>query len=105
VAERVKELLPDIKSQLPSGLQVELPYDASAFIDDSINEVIKTLVEAVGIVLVIVFLCLGSLRAAIIPSIAVPLSLIGGAFIMLVLAIGLVVDDYYHSREHTPAYR
>ncbi|RPA61476.1 multidrug efflux protein [Shewanella frigidimarina] len=107
VAERVKELLPDIKSQLPSGLQVELPYDASAFIDDSINEVIKTLIEAVGIVLVIVFLCLGSLRAAIIPSIAVPLSLIGGAFIMLVLgfslnlltllslvlAIGLVVDD------------
>ncbi|MFT7214854.1 MAG: multidrug efflux pump, partial [Granulosicoccus sp.] len=107
VAERVKALLPDIESQLPSGLQVELPYDASEFIDDSINEVIKTLVEAVGIVLVIVFLCLGSLRAAIIPSIAVPLSLIGGAFIMfvlgfslnlltllsLVLAIGLVVDD------------
>jgi multidrug efflux pump len=107
VAERVKELLPNIKSQLPSGLQVELPYDASEFIDDSINEVIKTLIEAVGIVLVIVFLCLGSLRAAIIPSIAVPLSLIGGAFIMfvlgfslnlltllsLVLAIGLVVDD------------
>ncbi|MBA6252252.1 MULTISPECIES: efflux RND transporter permease subunit [unclassified Colwellia] len=107
VAERVKELLPDIKSQLPSGLQVELPYDASEFIDDSINEVIKTLIEAIGIVLVIVFLCLGSLRAAIIPSLAVPLSLIGSAFIMLVLgfslnlltllslvlAIGLVVDD------------
>jgi multidrug efflux pump len=107
VAERVKELLPDIKSQLPASLQVELPYDASEFIDDSINEVIKTLIEAVGIVLIIVFLCLGSLRAAIIPSVAVPLSLIGGAFIMLVfgfslnlltllslvLAIGLVVDD------------
>jgi multidrug efflux pump len=107
VAERVKELLPDIESQLPSSLQVELPYDASEFIDDSINEVIKTLLEAVIIVLVIVFLCLGSLRAAIIPSIVVPLSLIGGAFIMLVLgfslnlltllslvlAIGLVVDD------------
>ena len=107
VAERVKELLPDIESQLPSSLQVELPYDASEFIDDSINEVIKTLLEAVIIVLVVVFLCLGSLRAAIIPSIVVPLSLIGGAFIMLVLgfslnlltllslvlAIGLVVDD------------
>ena len=107
VAKRVKELLPDIESQLPSGLKVELPYDASEFIDDSINDVIKTLIEAVGIVLVVVFLCLGSLRAAIIPSIAVPLSLIGGAFIMLVmgfslnlltllslvLAIGLVVDD------------
>jgi multidrug efflux pump len=107
VAQRVKELLPDIESQLPSSLQVDLPYDASEFIDDSINEVIKTLIEAVIIVLVIVFLCLGSLRAAIIPSIVVPLSLIGGAFIMLVmgfsinlltllslvLAIGLVVDD------------
>ncbi|MFT4776438.1 MAG: multidrug efflux pump [Oleispira sp.] len=107
VAKRVKELLPDIETQLPSSLQVELPYDASEFIDDSINEVIKTLIEAIGIVLVIVFLCLGSLRAAIIPSIAVPLSLIGGAFVMLlfgfslnlltllslVLAIGLVVDD------------
>jgi multidrug efflux pump len=107
VAQRVKELLPDIESQLPSSLQVDLPYDASEFIDDSINEVIKTLIEAVIIVLVIVFLCLGSLRVAIIPSIVVPLSLIGGAFIMLVmgfsinlltllslvLAIGLVVDD------------
>ncbi|GAA3963480.1 efflux RND transporter permease subunit [Allohahella marinimesophila] len=107
VAALVKDLLPDIESQLPQGLLVELPYDASAFIDDSINEVIKTLLEAVGIVLVIVFLCLGSLRAAIVPSVAVPLSLIGGAFIMLVLgfslnlltllslvlAIGLVVDD------------
>ena len=74
VAKLVKDLLPDIKSQLPQGLSVDLPYDASAFIDDSINEVIKTLVEAVGIVLVIVFLCLGSLRAAIVPSVAVPLS-------------------------------
>ncbi|AKS41247.1 efflux RND transporter permease subunit [Wenzhouxiangella marina] len=107
VAARVRELLPDIRSQLPDGLAVELPYDASEFIDQSIDEVIKTLLEAVLIVLIVVFLSLGSLRAALVPSLAVPLSLIGGALIMLllgfslnlltllamVLAIGLVVDD------------
>ncbi|MCL7943213.1 efflux RND transporter permease subunit [Marinobacter sp. ATCH36] len=107
VAEKVKDELPGIESQLPSGMNVRLAYDASDFIDNSINEVIKTLLEAMGIVLVVVFLCLGSIRAAVVPSVAVPLSLIGGAFVMLmmgfslnlltllsmVLAIGLVVDD------------
>ncbi len=107
VAKLVKDELPGIESQLPSGMNVRLAYDASEFIDDSINEVIQTLLEAIVIVLVVVFLCLGSLRAAVVPSLAVPLSLVGGAFIMLmlgfslnlltllsmVLAIGLVVDD------------
>ena len=107
VAERVRNELPGIESQLPSGLNVDLPYDASEFIEDSINEVIRTLVEALIIVLVVIFLCLGSVRAAVVPSVAVPLSMIGGAFLMLlmgfsvnlltllamVLAIGLVVDD------------
>jgi len=107
VAQRVRDTLPDISDQLPEGLSVELPYDASEFIDRSIDEVIKTLLEAVLIVLVVVFLSLGSIRAALVPSLAVPLSLIGGALIMLmlgfslnlltllalVLAIGLVVDD------------
>ena len=107
VADLVKAQLPDIEQQLPSGLNVRLAYDASDFIQDSINEVIKTLLEAMIIVLVVVFLCLGSVRASVVPSVAVPLSLIGGAFVMLmfgfslnlltllsmVLAIGLVVDD------------
>ncbi|MEP1215290.1 MAG: efflux RND transporter permease subunit [Marinobacter sp.] len=107
VADKVKSELPGIESQLPSGLNVRLAYDASDFIDNSIQEVIKTLLEAMVIVLVVVFLCLGSVRAAVVPSVAVPLSLIGGAFVMLimgfslnlltllsmVLAIGLVVDD------------
>ena len=107
VAGLVKDELPGIESQLPAGMSVRLAYDASDFIENSINEVVKTLLEAIGIVLVIVFLCLGSVRAAIVPSVAVPLSLIGGAFVMLmlgyslnlltllsmVLAIGLVVDD------------
>ncbi|MDX1459258.1 MAG: efflux RND transporter permease subunit, partial [Marinobacter sp.] len=107
VAGLVKDMLPDIERQLPSGLNVRLAYDASDFIDDSIDEVIQTLIEALLIVLAVVFLTLGSLRAAIVPSVAVPLSLIGGVFLMLlmgfslnlltllsmVLAIGLVVDD------------
>ncbi|MFC1773252.1 efflux RND transporter permease subunit [Pseudomonadota bacterium] len=107
VARRVRELIPEIRTQLPEGLQVHIPYDASVFIEDSIDEVFKTLIEAVGIVLVVVYLSLGSARAAIVPAVAVPLSLVGGAFLMLlmgfsvnlltllamVLAIGLVVDD------------
>lgn len=107
VAERVRNELPEIEKQLPGGLNVDLPYDASEFIDDSINEVLRTLIEALAIVLVVIFLSLGSVRAAAVPSVAVPLSMIGGAFIMLlmgfslnlltllamVLAIGLVVDD------------
>ncbi|MDW5375516.1 efflux RND transporter permease subunit [Halomonas sp. HP20-15] len=107
VARAVRETMPEIHRQLPSGLDVVLPYDASEFIEDSINEVVKTLLEALVIVLVVIFLSLGSFRAALVPAVAVPLSLIGAAFVMLlmgfslnlltllsmVLAIGLVVDD------------
>ena len=107
VAKAVKVLLKDIERDLPDAMHILLPYDASQFIEDSIDEVFTTLVEAVAIVLVVIFLSLGSLRAALVPAITVPLSLIGGAFLMLVmgfsinlltmlamvLAIGLVVDD------------
>ncbi len=107
VAGAVREELPDLRRQLPQGIELALPYDASEFIEDSINEVLKTILEAVLIVLVVIFLTIGSLRAAIVPSLAVPLSLVGAATLMLalgyslnlltllsmVLAIGLVVDD------------
>ncbi len=107
VAGAVTESLPELRRQLPDGIQLALPYDASEFIEDSITEVFKTIAEAVGIVLVVIFLTIGSIRAAIVPSVAVPLSLVGAATIMLalgyslnlltllsmVLAIGLVVDD------------
>jgi multidrug efflux pump len=107
VARRVRDLMPEIRSQLPAGLSGHIPYDASVYIEDSINEVFQTLAEAVLIVLIVIFLSLGSVRAALIPAVAVPLSLVGGAFVMLVLgfsinlltllamvlAIGLVVDD------------
>lgn len=107
VARAINAAVPKIRAQLPEGMEVMVPYDASRFIEDSIDEVYKTLGEAVLIVLLVIFLTLGSLRAAVIPAVAVPLSLIGGAFVMLllgyslnlltllamVLAIGLVVDD------------
>jgi len=107
VARAVRDILPDLRAQLPEDLDLILPYDASQFIEDSISEVYTTIVEAVLIVLLVIYLSLGSLRAAVVPSIAVPLSLIGGAFVMwllgyslnlltllsMVLAIGLVVDD------------
>jgi multidrug efflux pump len=107
VAGLVHEAMVDVKQQLPSGLQANIVYDASDYIRESIKEVFVTIGEAMLIVLAVIFLSLGSLRAAIIPAVAVPLSLVGGVFLMMlmgfsinlltllamVLAIGLVVDD------------
>ena len=107
VARLVRAQLPDIARQLPSGIKQSVAYDASMFINASIKDVIKTLVEALLIVTAVIFLFLGSPRAALVPAIAMPLSLVGAFFVMLwlgysinlltllalVLAIGLVVDD------------
>ena len=107
VAQLVRKELTQIEQDLPEELHILLPYDASQFIQDSIDEVFLTLIEAVIIVLLIIYLSLGSIRAALVPSVTVPLSLIGGTFLMLlmgfsinlltmlamVLGIGLVVDD------------
>jgi multidrug efflux pump len=107
VAKHVREAFPVIRTQLPTGLTGQIVYDSTDFINTSINEVIKTLVEALLIVTVVIYLFLGSFRAVLVPVIAMPLSLIGTFFIMLmlgysinlltllalVLAIGLVVDD------------
>ncbi len=107
VAKRVREAFPPIKEQLPNGLTGEIVYDSTEFINTSIDEVVKTLVEALIIVTIVIYLFLGSFRAVIVPVIAMPLSLIGTFFVMLmlgysinlltllaiVLAIGLVVDD------------
>jgi multidrug efflux pump len=107
VAEKVRQLFPEIEKQLPTGLTGRIAYDATDFINTSIEEVVKTLVEALVIVTLVIFLFLGSFRAVIIPVVAMPLSLIGTFFVMLafgysinlitllalVLAIGLVVDD------------
>jgi multidrug efflux pump len=107
VIKRVRTELEDIKRQLPSGLEGRLAYDGTAYIDNAINEVIKTLSETLLIVIIIIFLFLGSMRAAIIPVVVIPLSLIGAVFLMqvfgftinlltllaIVLSVGLVVDD------------
>ena len=107
VIKEVRKLLPDLRSQLPPNLKASIAYDATLFIQASIDEVVKTLVEAVLIVIVVVFLFLGALRSVLIPVITIPLSMIGVLFFMqlmgyslnlltllaMVLAIGLVVDD------------
>ncbi len=107
VAEGIKKLLPEIAGNLPTGLHQYLAYDRTMFIEESINEVLKTLTEATLIVVIVVFLFLGSLRSVLIPVITIPLSLIGVALFMLmmgytinlltllamVMAISLVVDD------------
>lgn len=93
--------------QLPEGLVADIPYDATDYIRNAITDVGKTIAEAVLIVIVVIFLFLGSLRSVLIPAITVPLSLIGVLFFMLImgfsinlltllamiLAIGIVVDD------------
>jgi multidrug efflux pump len=107
VVKGVKATLPEIQSQLPQGLSVNIAYDSTNFVNASINEVAITLIEALVIVMGVIFAFLGSPRSVLIPVIAIPLSLIGTLAIMLalgfsinlltllalVLAIGLVVDD------------
>ncbi|MBV2208719.1 MAG: efflux RND transporter permease subunit [Thermomonas sp.] len=97
----------EIVPQLPQGIEATIPYDSTEAIQDAISEVIRTIVEALLIVIVVIYLFLGSLRSVIIPAVTIPLSLIGGLFLMLlmgftinlltllamVLAIGIVVDD------------
>lgn len=78
-------VLPDIQRQLPQGIEGQAVYDATVFIEQSIDEVITNLVQALVIVTVVIFLFLGSLRAVLVPAVAMPLSLVGAAFIMLVL--------------------
>jgi multidrug efflux pump len=107
VARAVRAALPQIARQLPKGINQAVAFDASTFINASISDVIKTLIEALLIVTAVIFLFLGSPRAAAVPAIAMPLSLVGSFIFMLalgysinlltllalVLAIGLVVDD------------
>ncbi|TLX20980.1 efflux RND transporter permease subunit [Thermomonas fusca] len=97
----------EIVPQLPQGMQASIPYDSTEAIQDAIDEVIRTLIEALLIVIVVIYLFLGSVRSVLIPALTIPLSLIGGLFLMLlmgftinlltllsmVLAIGIVVDD------------
>jgi multidrug efflux pump len=107
VMDRVHEAIPEIEAQLPAGMKIGVPYDSTVYIRDSIREVLKTLSETLLIVIVVIFLFLGSVRSVIIPVVAIPISLVGAIFLMqaagftinlltllaIVLSVGLVVDD------------
>jgi multidrug efflux pump len=107
VIHAVRATIPEVQAQLPAGMKVGIPYDSTEYIQDSITEVLRTLTETLLIVVVVIFLFLGSFRSVIIPVVAIPISLIGAVFLMLaagftinlltllaiVLSVGLVVDD------------
>jgi multidrug efflux pump len=107
VIKAVRAAIPGIREQLPTGMKLGIPYDSTAYIQDAINEVLHTLTETLLIVVVVIFLFLGSFRSVLIPVVAIPVSLIGAVFLMLiagftinlltllaiVLSVGLVVDD------------
>jgi multidrug efflux pump len=107
VIKRVRVEMDQIQKELPAGMKGEIAYDATAYINDAIHEVVKTLIDTLLIVMVVIFLFLGSLRTVLVPVVAIPISLIGALFLMqvfgfslnlltllaIVLSVGLVVDD------------
>ncbi|MGY4229855.1 multidrug efflux pump [Bradyrhizobium sp. USDA 4503] len=107
IVRGVRALFPEMERNLPPSLKMKVAYDSTKFIQSSIDEVEKTLIEAIVIVVVVIFLFLASLRSVVIPVVTIPLSLVGVCSLMLalgfsfnlltllamVLAIGLVVDD------------
>ena len=107
VISDVRAALPSIEENLPGSLKLGVPYDSTKYIEDAINEIGTTLAETLSIVIVVIFLFIGSVRAVSIPVVVMPLSIIGAAFLMLVfgftinlltllaivLSVGLVVDD------------
>ena len=107
VIKAVRAEIPEIARQLPAGMNVGIPYDSTEYINEAIHEVFHTLLETLLIVVIVIFLFLGSVRSVLIPVVAIPISLIGALFLMLifgftinlltllaiVLSVGLVVDD------------
>ena len=106
-AKRVIDTMEDLSRSFPQGLSYRIAYNTTEFVQESVNEVVKTLFEAIILVVIVMILFLQTWRAAIIPIVAIPVSLIGTFFVMaafgfslnnlslfgLVLAIGIVVDD------------
>jgi multidrug efflux pump len=107
VIRRVRAEMESIQGDLPTGLAARVAYDATNYISSAISEVLKTLGDTLLIVMVVIFLFLGSFRSVLVPVVAIPVSLIGGVFLMqafgftvnlltllaIVLSVGLVVDD------------
>jgi multidrug efflux pump len=127
ISNALQVLLPEITRTLPEGMRVEMAYDSTVFIRESIDRVYVTVVEAVILVMLVIFLFLRNWRAVIIPLVTIPVSLIGAFALMnlfgftintlsllaIVLAIGLVVDDaivmleniYRHIEEGIPPFQ
>lgn len=107
VIKRVRTEMESIRKDLPEGMEARVAYDKTTYINDAIHEVLKTLGDTLVIVVIVIFLFLGSMRSVLIPVVAIPLSLIGAVFLMqvfgftvnlmtllaIVLSVGLVVDD------------
>jgi multidrug efflux pump len=107
VVKSVRTELDAIKRDLPKGLEASIAYDTSEYISNAIHEVVGTLTDTLMIVVIVIFLFLGSFRSVLVPVVAIPVSLIGGIFLMqsfgftlnlltllaIVLSVGLVVDD------------
>mgnify|MGYP001557378255 CR=1 FL=1 len=107
VIKRVREVMPEIERALPAGLHVKIAYDGTKYIDDALTEILHTLIETLLIVMLVIFIFMGSLRSVLIPIVAMPLSLVGAVALMyifgftinlltllaVVLAVGIVVDD------------
>ncbi|HZS39610.1 MAG TPA: efflux RND transporter permease subunit, partial [Polyangia bacterium] len=107
VISRVRHEVEILQRELPTGMEVSVAYDSTKYINDAVHEVQHTLVETVLIVMIVIFVFLGSLRTVLVPIVAIPLSLIGAVFLMqvfgftvnlltllaIVLSVGLVVDD------------
>ncbi|QTA81065.1 Acriflavin resistance family protein [Desulfonema limicola] len=107
ISKAVRDIVPEIKKDLPPGMNLDINYDSSVFIENSVNNVFKTIFEAIVLVIIVIFVFLRSVRSTIIPLITIPVSLIGAFAIMwtlgfsintltllaLILAVGLVVDD------------
>ncbi len=107
VVKQVRVELEAIKKDMPAGLEAGIGYDASEYISNAIHDVSETLIDTLLIVVIVIYLFLGSIRSALIPVLAIPVSLIGGIFLMqafgftlnlltllaIVLSVGLVVDD------------
>jgi len=107
VIKRVRTEMDSLQKEIPQQIQARLAYDGTAYISSAISEVVSTLRDTLIIVVVVIFLFLGSLRSALVPVVAIPVSLIGGIFLIqvfgftinlltllaIVLSVGLVVDD------------
>ncbi len=107
VIKHVRETVASIQRDLPSGMEARIAFDSTTYIDSAIRDVTRTLIETIVIVMIVIFLFLGSIRTVGVPIVAIPVSLIGAVFLMqvlgftlnlltllaIVLSVGLVVDD------------